>query len=262
MPTLADIYSLIDSAKRRAADTVQNPGASLSQFVESRLDPIRNLGVMSRESAEETARTGQLFGPKMRQLGEQYAESYNPGGMAVIPFGKARKVVVPAGQENAPVNPVEIRARQAIDDLIKQSNYFGIDASVNHQNMPVGSALAYLDSYLGQNPQVAALPENAKASLRNLWTRAEEAGKAYKRVYGQEKFTGVPEPEPYKSTFLPFYDMGKVRKLVKKGEQSQEDYERKQLINQQSFEKAKKMFADGDLTQEQFDKYLRYSQTK
>lgn len=81
MPTLADIYSLIDSAKRRAADTVQNPGASLSQFVESRLDPIRNLGVMSKESAEETARTGQLFGPKMRQLGEQYAAAYNPTGM-------------------------------------------------------------------------------------------------------------------------------------------------------------------------------------
>ena len=83
MPTLADIYSLIDSAKRRAADTVQNPGASLSQFVESRLDPIRNLGVMSKESAEETARTRQLFGPKMRQLGEKYAEAYNPVGMTV-----------------------------------------------------------------------------------------------------------------------------------------------------------------------------------
>ena len=83
MPTLADIYSLIDSAKRRAADTVQNPGASLSQFVESRLDPIRNLGVMSKESAEETARTGQLFGPKMRQLGEKYAEAYDPIGMTV-----------------------------------------------------------------------------------------------------------------------------------------------------------------------------------
>lgn len=137
MPTLADIYSLIDSAKRRAADTVQNPGASLSQFVESRLDPIRNLGVMSKESAEETARTGQLFGPKMRQLGEQYAESYNPGGMTILDSLAKRFPKVDLQISETPkyidlnkiVVPQEMRGKgmgtEVMQDLIDYANQTG-----------------------------------------------------------------------------------------------------------------------------------------
>ena len=33
MPTLADIYSAIDSAKRRAGDFLSNPGTSLEQML-------------------------------------------------------------------------------------------------------------------------------------------------------------------------------------------------------------------------------------
>lgn len=79
MPTIADIYSAIDSAKRKGADFVRNPGASLQQMLGSANDRARNLNELTYQAAEE----GVGYGPKTQQLGKQMAEAYNPAGMTV-----------------------------------------------------------------------------------------------------------------------------------------------------------------------------------
>ena len=81
MPTIADIYSAIDSAKRRGADFVRNPGASLEQMLGYANDRARNLNELTYQATEEE---GMGYGPKSQQLAKQMAEAYNPIGMTAI----------------------------------------------------------------------------------------------------------------------------------------------------------------------------------
>ena len=81
MPTLADIYSAADSFKRRLADVVQNPGLSLQQMVGYANDRARAFNELNAQAAQESRETGQMFGPKMRELGDVLASAYNPTGM-------------------------------------------------------------------------------------------------------------------------------------------------------------------------------------
>jgi hypothetical protein len=84
MPTLADIYSAIDSMKRRGSDFVQNPVTSLQQMLGNANDRARNLNELTARAAQETARTGQIYGnPAQEQLTNALADSYNPVGMTV-----------------------------------------------------------------------------------------------------------------------------------------------------------------------------------
>lgn len=79
MPTLADIYSAIDSAKRRASDFVQNPMTSLAQMAGNANDRARALNEMTAAAAEEK----ELYGPATQKLGQKLADAYNPIGMTV-----------------------------------------------------------------------------------------------------------------------------------------------------------------------------------
>ena len=79
MPTLADIYSAIDSAKRKGSDFVRNPGASLQQMVGLANDRAGALNELTYQAAME----GGSYGPKSQQLANQMAEAYNPIGMTV-----------------------------------------------------------------------------------------------------------------------------------------------------------------------------------
>ena len=81
MPTLADIYSAIDSAKRKGSDIVRNPGASLQQMVGNANDRARALNELTYQAAEE----GVGYGPKTKQLAKQMAEAYNPTGIFIGP---------------------------------------------------------------------------------------------------------------------------------------------------------------------------------
>ena len=81
MPTLADIYSAIDSAKRRGADFVRNPGASLQQMLGYANDRARNLNEMTAAAAQE----GASYGPASQRLGQSLAEGYNPAGIFIGP---------------------------------------------------------------------------------------------------------------------------------------------------------------------------------
>jgi hypothetical protein len=78
MPTLADIYSAIDSAKRRGADVVRNPGASLQQMIGYGVDRANAARDQLYQATEEE---GIGYGPKTQQLAKQMAEAYNPIGM-------------------------------------------------------------------------------------------------------------------------------------------------------------------------------------
>jgi hypothetical protein len=79
MPTLADLYSAIGTAKRKASDFVQNPMMSLGQMAGNANDRARVLNEMTAAAAEEK----ELYGPANRALGAKLAEAYNPIGMTV-----------------------------------------------------------------------------------------------------------------------------------------------------------------------------------
>lgn len=77
MPTLADIYSAIDSAKRRGSDFIQNPGLSLQQMVGLANDRAGELNQQTAAAAQE----GVKYGPASQALGQTLAGAYNPIGM-------------------------------------------------------------------------------------------------------------------------------------------------------------------------------------
>ena len=77
MPTLADLYSAIGTAKRKASDFVQNPMMSLGQMVGNANDRARVLNEMTAAAAEEK----DLYGPASQKLGQLIAASYSPTGM-------------------------------------------------------------------------------------------------------------------------------------------------------------------------------------
>lgn len=78
MPTLADIYSLIDSAKRKGSDLIRNSGASLEQMAGYGMD---RANAARDQLYEATEAEGIGYGPKTKALAQQMAESYNPIGM-------------------------------------------------------------------------------------------------------------------------------------------------------------------------------------
>jgi hypothetical protein len=80
MPTLADIYSAIDSAKRKGSDFVRNPGASLQQMAGFAMDKANAAREQLYQATEEE---GIGYGPKTQQIAKQMAETYNPIGMTV-----------------------------------------------------------------------------------------------------------------------------------------------------------------------------------
>jgi hypothetical protein len=80
MPTLADIYSLIDSTKRRGSDLIRNPVAGLQQMAGNAVDKARAAKDQLYQATEEE---GIGYGPKTQQLAKNMAEAYNFGGIFV-----------------------------------------------------------------------------------------------------------------------------------------------------------------------------------
>ena len=78
MPTLADIYSAIDSAKRKGSDFIRNPGASLEQMAGYGMD---RANAARDQLYDATASEGIGYGPKTKALAGKMAEAYNPIGM-------------------------------------------------------------------------------------------------------------------------------------------------------------------------------------
>ena len=122
------------------------------------------------------------------------------------------------------INSAESNARKSIEELMNQARYFGVDSPIDYANMPVGAVMQDLDSYLGMSKQVADLPDAAKTSLRNLWYKAEDAANAYKRVYGENKLMGKPEPAANDARKPFVWDEKKLKKNLSDGILTQEEY--------------------------------------
>jgi hypothetical protein len=90
MPTLADIYSAINSAKRKGADFVQNPVTSLQQMVGNANDRARVYNQEMNLAAQGFGAPARGQQPTPEQLAAQqstmdtFAEAYNPVGMTVF----------------------------------------------------------------------------------------------------------------------------------------------------------------------------------
>jgi len=83
MPSLADIYSFLDSQKRRLSDTMANPGASLQQMLGMANDQARNFNQAQQAAADEFIKTKQLNGPATQDVDRMMAQSLAPTGMTV-----------------------------------------------------------------------------------------------------------------------------------------------------------------------------------
>lgn len=115
MPTLADIYSAINTAKRKGADFVQNPGTSLQQMLGNANDRAREWNQADQAALDEVLATGKLTGPKMMGQAQALGAAYNPVGMtAKLPsYGIShRPMTVPQGA--APLHDLS----GAFDDTI------------------------------------------------------------------------------------------------------------------------------------------------
>ena len=86
MPTLADIYSAINTAKRKGADFVQNPVTSLQQMLGNANDRARVYNQESRLAGEGMMARARGQQPTPEQLAaeqsvnETWMSAYNPVG--------------------------------------------------------------------------------------------------------------------------------------------------------------------------------------
>ena len=78
MPTIGDVYSALDSFKRRLGDTISNPIGSLQQAYGNANDQAGQLNDLTYQSALE----GTKYGPATQELGRSMAASYSPVGSA------------------------------------------------------------------------------------------------------------------------------------------------------------------------------------
>ena len=84
MPSLADIYSAINTAQRRGGDFIRNPGTSLQQMLGNANDRARALNEQDRAATDEFLATRKLSGPLQMQSAMDLAGAYNPVGMVAI----------------------------------------------------------------------------------------------------------------------------------------------------------------------------------
>lgn len=111
MPTLADIYSAINTAKRKTSDFIQNPGTSLEQMLGYANDRARVYNQQMTLAGQGTMAQarGQQPTPEQeaanKEMQETWAGAYNPAGMTVFhgsrhPFTKFDKSKIGTGEGN------------------------------------------------------------------------------------------------------------------------------------------------------------------
>jgi hypothetical protein len=153
-----------------------------------------------------------------------------------LPVGMSTKAVDDIGGLLTPkntINSAEKNAKEAIDALVNQARYFGVDSPVDHTKLPIGVVMSHLDDYLGRSQQVAELPEGAKTSLRNLFYKAEDAANAYKRVYGEDKLMGKMPDAANKEKFStrPEWIPQELEDALKNKEITKRQYEKQVMKN-------------------------------
>jgi len=238
MPTLADIYSAIGSAKRNAADFVQNPGTSLQQMVGYANDRARTFNQQGDAAAAEFQQTQRLKGPQQMQLAQQLAEGYNPAGMTVYhgsrhPFTQFDKSKIGSGEgnqsygygiyvaENPNVAKEYTTAGMSIDP--SKTKYKGrnlqtwYDEAQRKQDMAyrqkasnekiaeINSELGFWESLMTRNHPKTMIdeyldPENASPAMQNFAKNIDI--NKFKGIVEQPNFYKVDLPDPHISKML------------------------------------------------------------
>ena len=108
MPTLADIYSSIDTAKRRLSDIVTNPMTSAQQMLGYANDRAReHNALMDQQVADVQAARNPLYrGQAGQQLMQSVIDAYNPMGMTTLnkPFDYRSTHLAPGPHFGAPLH--------------------------------------------------------------------------------------------------------------------------------------------------------------
>jgi hypothetical protein len=171
LPTLANIYSAIDSAKRKGSDFVRNPVESLQQMVGYGMDKANAAKDQLYQATEEE---GINYGPKTKALAKLMAESYNPVGMFIGPnaasfnkitalkaqeLEKLNKTAEEIWQQTGTFRGPDKQWRQEISDKgskITEDVYNQISANKQFKG-PMGQALQHEELYKAY-PQSAGIP--------------------------------------------------------------------------------------------------------
>lgn len=132
MPTLADIYSAIDSAKRKGSDLIRNPGASLQQMAGYGMD---RANAARDQLYEATEAEGIGYGPKTKALAQQMAGAYNPVGMIVPAFHGTS--IAKIGMPNAKMSEMYDRTHFPgwFSENPELSNYYAIARNEGSPNV-------------------------------------------------------------------------------------------------------------------------------
>jgi hypothetical protein len=178
MPTLADIYSAIDTAKRKGSDFIRNPGASLQQMAGYGMDRANAARDQLYEATEEE---GIGYGPKTKALAQKMAESFNPTGIFIGPNASSfNKVMAVKAQELEKLGKTaeeiwektgtfrgpDKQWRQEISDKgskITEDVYNQISSNKQFKG-PMGQALTHEELYKAY-PQTAAIPTTMFADI-------------------------------------------------------------------------------------------------
>jgi len=150
MPTLADIYSAINTAKRKGADFAQNPGTSLQQMLGNANDQARGFNQLNDQALAEMQQTGRLTGPAGQQLMQTMGQAYQPVGMTVYHgsphvFEKFDLSKIGTGEGNQSYGRGMYVAQAP--DVAK--SYKAVNADVS--NDPIGYASQIINSYNGNS---------------------------------------------------------------------------------------------------------------
>lgn len=169
MPTLADIYSAINTAQRKGGDFIRNPGASLQQMLGYANERAGRFNQATEDAANETLKTKKLGNPKSMALAEQIAEGYDPIGMVKVNGIPSINILFP-NRTFASLNSAEKTA------LTK------FDASLSNPAVRRREAL-------GMEGQTELVP-NAALAERKIVTPEQMYGKVLVPVMGDTSATG------------------------------------------------------------------------
>lgn len=118
MPSLADLYSTIDSYKRRAADVLSDPQNSLMQMLGYANDRARNYNESLAQASKERG-----YGPKTQELAQAMAEAYNPVGMTTwhgSPHTPNYLEDVHKALAQKPIDVTDVHAPNYLEDIHNQ----------------------------------------------------------------------------------------------------------------------------------------------
>lgn len=192
MPTLADIYSAINTAKRKGADFVQNPGTSLQQMLGNANDRARALNEQDRAATDEFLATRKLNGPLQMQSAMDLAGAYNPAG---VTFQTGKPISFPfiKNTEKAPQFQKfgEDRFAQAIEP---HGNYISSAHDVDVTKLPKNYIHGEIEF---KNPLVIDWGKSGLYTEPDNWKQVLSAqyggkkGKALSKAIAKDGYDGI-----------------------------------------------------------------------